>query len=25
VDTKVDEPNAAPMSVILNWSSNLEK
>jgi serine/threonine protein kinase/Tol biopolymer transport system component len=25
VDTKTDESNATPMSVVLNWSSNLEK
>jgi eukaryotic-like serine/threonine-protein kinase len=25
VNTKVDQPNAAPLSVILNWSSELEK
>jgi eukaryotic-like serine/threonine-protein kinase len=25
VDTKVDEPNAAPLSVILNWASEMEK
>ena len=25
VNTKVDEPNAAPLSVILNWASEMEK
>jgi hypothetical protein len=25
IDTKVDEPNAVPLSVILNWTSELEK
>jgi hypothetical protein len=25
VNTKVDEPNAAPLSVILNWESEMEK
>ena len=25
IDTKVDEPNALPLSIILNWTSELEK
>jgi len=25
VNTKVDEPNAAPLSIILNWASEMEK
>lgn len=25
INTKVDEPNAAPLSIILNWASELEK
>jgi len=25
INTRVDEPNAAPLSVILNWSSEMEK
>jgi len=25
INTKVDEPNAAPLSVILNWASEMEK
>ena len=25
INTKVDEPNAAPSSVILNWASDMEK
>ncbi len=25
INTRVDEPNAAPLSVILNWSSEIEK
>ena len=25
INTKVDEPNAAPLSVILNWASEIEK
>ena len=25
VNTKVEEPNAAPLSVILNWSAEMEK
>ena len=25
VNTKVDEPNGAPLSIILNWASEMEK
>jgi hypothetical protein len=25
IPTKVDEPNAAPLSILLNWASELEK
>ena len=25
INTRVDEPNAAPLSIILNWSSEMEK
>jgi hypothetical protein len=25
INTKVDEPNAAPLSITLNWASDLEK
>jgi hypothetical protein len=25
INTKVDEPNAAPLSVILNWASEMER
>jgi serine/threonine protein kinase len=25
INTKVDEPNAAPLSIILNWASDMEK
>jgi hypothetical protein len=25
VNTRVDEPNAAPLSIILNWASEMEK
>jgi hypothetical protein len=25
VNTKVDEPNAAPLSIVLNWASEMEK
>jgi Tol biopolymer transport system component len=25
INTKVDEPNAAPLSIILNWASEMEK
>jgi hypothetical protein len=25
INTRVDEPNAAPLSVILNWASEMEK
>ena len=25
INTKVDDPNTAPLSVILNWSSEMEK
>ena len=25
INTKVDEPNAAPPSVVLNWASEVEK
>jgi hypothetical protein len=25
INTKVDEPNAAPLSVILNWATEMER
>jgi hypothetical protein len=25
IATKLDEPNAAPLSVLLNWASEMEK
>ena len=25
INTKVDEPNAAPLSVILNWASEMDR
>jgi hypothetical protein len=25
INPKVDEPNAAPLSIILNWASEMEK
>jgi hypothetical protein len=25
INTRVDEPNAAPLSIILNWASEMEK
>jgi len=25
INTKVDEPNGAPLSIILNWASEMER
>jgi hypothetical protein len=25
INTKVDEPNAAPLAIVLNWASEMEK